>query len=75
MSEAEFRQTLDPVAIVRERATSGGPQAAEMTRCSTPPTGSVAEEAAWVAGERGRIDRALASLDADFGKLLAQAPR
>ncbi len=75
MSEAEFRQTLDPVAIVRDRATSGGPQPAEMTRMLDAADRTVAEEAAWVTAERGRIDRALTSLDADFGKLLAQAPR
>jgi argininosuccinate lyase len=32
MSEAEFRATLDPVAIVKNRATAGGPQPAEMER-------------------------------------------
>jgi argininosuccinate lyase len=32
MSEAEFKSTLDPVAIVKNRATAGGPQPAEMTR-------------------------------------------
>ncbi len=32
MNEAEFRATLDPVAIIQHRATAGGPQPAEMTR-------------------------------------------
>ncbi|MET7245147.1 lyase family protein [Methylobacterium sp. EM32] len=74
MSEAEFRQTLDPVAIVRNRATTGGPQPAEMARMLDAADRAVAGEAAWIAEQRGRIDAGLASLDKDFGKLLAQAP-
>lgn len=75
LSEAEFRQTLDPAAIVRNRATRGGPQPAEMTRMLDDADRAVAGQAAWIAAQRDRIDRALASLDADFGTLLAKAPR
>ena len=32
MSEAEFRATLNPVAIINNRATAGGSQAGEMIR-------------------------------------------
>jgi argininosuccinate lyase len=32
LSEPEFRAALDPAAIIRDRATSGGPQPAEMAR-------------------------------------------
>ena len=32
LTEAQFRATLDPVAIVKNRRTSGGPQPAEMAR-------------------------------------------
>jgi argininosuccinate lyase len=70
MSEAEFRATLDPVAIVRDRATPGGPQPAEMTRMLAAAQAAVEGQKAWIGEHRGRIDAALASLDGDFGKLL-----
>lgn len=70
MSEAEFRATLDPVAIVRDRATSGGPQPAEMKRMLSEADQAVAGQDAWIKAQRGRIDGALASLDGDFSKVL-----
>lgn len=70
MSEAEFRATLDPVAIVRNRATSGGPQPAEMARMLAGARQALGQQEGWVREQRGRIDSALASLDADFTKLL-----
>ncbi|MFC7551561.1 hypothetical protein ACFQU7_03450 [Pseudoroseomonas wenyumeiae] len=70
MSEAEFRSTLDPVAIVRNRATSGGPQPAEMTRMLAGARQALGQQEGWAREQRGRIDTALASLDADFTKLL-----
>lgn len=75
LSEAEFRQALDPVAIVRNRATRGGPQPAEMARMLAAAEQDVAGQEKWITTQRGRIDAALAALDADFGKLLAQAPQ
>jgi argininosuccinate lyase len=73
MSEEEFRATLDPVAIVRNRATSGGPQPAEMTRMLGAAGQKLAEQGAWIQQRRGKIDASLASLDSDFGKLLQAA--
>ncbi len=70
MSEAEFRATLDPVAIVRDRATAGGPQPAEMTRMVREARAAVATQDAWIKAQRARIDGALAALDADFARLL-----
>ena len=69
MSEAEFRQTLDPVAIVRNRATVGGPQPAEMARMLKAAKQRLAEQGEWVKVRRGRIESALGRLDADFAKL------
>lgn len=74
MSEAEFRSTLDPVAIIQNRATAGGPQPAEMARMVILANGKIAEQASWIKGHRTRIDDALAKLDQDFGKLLTAAP-
>ena len=69
MSEAEFRATLDPVAIVRNRATSGGPQPAEMARMLKGARESLAKQDEWVRGRRAHIDASLARLDRDFERL------
>lgn len=74
MSEAEFRETLDPVAIVRNRATAGGPQPAEMARMLAAAKARLEEDARWSAERRGRIEAALSTLDGDFGRILARAP-
>ncbi|MBE9604895.1 argininosuccinate lyase [Acetobacteraceae bacterium H6797] len=70
MSEAEFRATLDPVAIVRNRETAGGPQPAEMARMLGLAKQRLADDQSWITERQSRIDQALASLDADFAKLL-----
>jgi argininosuccinate lyase len=73
MDEAEFRATLDPLAIIRNRASAGGPQPAEMTRMLAASTQKLADQATWIKEKRSRIDASLARLDADFGKLLPAA--
>lgn len=70
MSEAEFRAALDPVAIIRNRATSGGPQPAEMTRMLEMAKDSLSARHAWITERRRAIDTALTSLDQDFAALL-----
>ena len=69
ISEAEFRAALDPVAIVANRATSGGPQPAEMKRMLTEAQQRVAAQQQWVAQRRAAIAAALGRLDADFARL------
>ncbi len=69
MDEAEFRATLDPVAIVRHRATAGGPQPAEMARMLASARARLEQQAAWIGAQRARIDGSLARLDRDFEKL------
>jgi argininosuccinate lyase len=73
MPEAEFRSTLDPVAIIKNRATAGGPQPAEMTRMIADAKRRLTEQDQWIKERRERIDGALARLDGDFGKLVASA--
>lgn len=73
LSEAEFRATLDPVAIVNNRATAGGPQPAEMTRMLARARQSVADHEAWVRARREHVQRALARLDQDFDRLADSA--
>ena len=70
ISEAEFRAALDPAAIIRARATSGGPQPAEMARMLASAEARRAQQEGWLREQRQRIDTALAQLDSDFSKLL-----
>jgi argininosuccinate lyase len=69
MSEAEFRSTLNPVAIVKNRQTAGGPQPAEMARMLKESTLRVAQQDAWIKARRTQIASSLARLDSDFDKL------
>ena len=73
MDEAEFRATLDPIAIIKNRASAGGPQPAEMDRMLKASNQKLADQATWIAEKRGRIDASLAKLDTDFKKLLPEA--
>jgi argininosuccinate lyase len=73
ISEAEFRATLDPVAIVRNRATAGGPQPAEMVRMIASARQKLATQESWIRERRERIDQALTGLDRDFDKIAARA--
>jgi argininosuccinate lyase len=73
MTEAEFRSTLDPVAIVKARATVGGPQPAEMERMLKQARANLTAQSAWIKERRAHIDDALARLDKDFNQLVASA--
>ncbi|KAJ9139125.1 Argininosuccinate lyase [Pleurostoma richardsiae] len=70
MDEAEFRAALDPVAIVRNRVTVGGPQPAEMMRMLKLAKQSIADGESWVQSRRQWFEDALSRLDTDFKKLL-----
>jgi argininosuccinate lyase len=70
MSEEEFRTTLDPAAIVKNRATSGGPQPAEMDRMLEAGKQRVAQQDEWIKEKRSKIDTSLAKLNDDFGRLM-----
>jgi argininosuccinate lyase len=72
MSEAEFRSTLNPVAIVNNRATIGGPQPAEMARMLKEADVRIAQQNDWIKQRHATIDSSLARLDLDFNKLVAQ---
>ncbi|MCC8392663.1 argininosuccinate lyase [Paraburkholderia sp. MMS20-SJTR3] len=72
MSEAEFRSTLDPAAIVNHRATVGGPQPAEMARMLKEAKARIAQQQKWIDGNRRHIDDSLAKLDGDFNRQLGR---
>lgn len=73
LSEAAFRAALDPVAIIRNRATAGGPQPAEMARMIAAAQASLMAQEGWIRERQQRVDGALAALDADFRRLLGGA--
>ncbi len=52
MSKPEFRATLNPVAIVANRATTGGPQPAELDRMLDAANRKLAEQDAWTKAHR-----------------------
>lgn len=69
MSEAEFRATLDPVVIVQNRQTAGGPQRAEMERMLQAAQQRISQQDSWIQSRRQHIASGLARLDSDFEKL------
>lgn len=70
MSEADFRATLDPVAIIKNRATQGGPQPAEMQHMLASARERLAGHKSWAQERRAHIDQSLAKLDQDFQAML-----
>lgn len=70
MSAEEFRSTLNPVSIVNNRATVGGPQPAELERMLKLSSQKLMEQEAWIKEKRAKINSSLAKLDTDFVKLL-----
>ena len=74
MSEADFRAALDPVAIVKRRATAGGPQPAEMEKMLASARQDLDAQQAWIDAHRQKIDDSLKQLDSDFAKLLSSTP-
>ena len=69
MSDEEFRATLNPIAIVKNRATAGGPQPVEMERMLKEASQKVTQQDAWIESHRRQIASSLARLDTDFEKL------
>ena len=69
MSEAEFRATLDPIAIIKNRTSVGGPQPVEMARMLKIANQHLAQQNEWIKGKRARINASLTRLDVDFDKL------
>ncbi|MCJ8140035.1 argininosuccinate lyase [Falsirhodobacter halotolerans] len=71
IDEATFRATLDPVAIIRNRATRGGPQPAEMERMIGEARQNLSQGQAWIDGRREHIDASLSNLDTAFRRVQA----
>lgn len=73
LSEAEFREALDPRAIVANRATEGGPQAKELDRLFAEMDATIAADEAWLDAKDAELKQAEARLEADF-EALAEKP-
>lgn len=69
MNEEEFRATLDPLAIIRNRASVGGPQPSEMERMLTSSKDRIEKQKVWINERREQINASLTRLDSDFEKL------
>ena len=70
MSEIEFKETLNPIAIVQSRQTVGGPQESEMKRMLALAKQTLKEQNQWVQSKKNAIDNAAKDLDRDFAKLI-----
>lgn len=70
MSHGEFQETLDPAAIIRNRATTGGPQPTEMDRMLKEARRELKAFNGWISTRTEFIESSLASLETDFAKLL-----
>ena len=70
LSEAQFRAALDPLHIIRQRATSGGPQKAEMQRMLERQQRLLQEQTQWLGQQRERLSSSTARLNADFAQFL-----
>lgn len=70
LTEEQFRAALDPVAIIRNRATSGGPQPAELDRMITAARDALSADKQWITDRRDHIAASLEKLDQDFSTLL-----
>ncbi len=69
MSEERFMATLDPIAIINNRKTQGGPQPAEVTRMLEEIRSTNNENSAWIEAKAGHIQKALDSLDTEFNSI------
>lgn len=69
LSEDEFKNLLDPIIIIKNRATVGGPQPIEMERMLAKAKARQKQDQNWVEEHKKVINQALAKLDSDFNQL------
>ena len=70
MTEEEFRACVDPISIVENRHTRGGPQASEVERMLSLETDKLLCDKQWTEVKLQKIEEALAKLEGDFRKFL-----
>ena len=72
MSEEEWKNVKDPVAIVHSRAVKGGPQPSELDKMIEMAKQDLANNENWVAGRKSQLKKAEKKLNSDFDRLLAK---
>jgi argininosuccinate lyase len=60
---------------VKNRATIGGPQPAEMDRMLKEARAQLSDQGKWIKARRDHIDQSLADLDKAFAALAASATK
>ena len=70
MTEEEWLQSKDPVAIVRNRKVKGGPQPEELDKMITMAEKDLRENEAWVSTAEQKLKDAEDRLNSDFRKML-----
>lgn len=70
MSEEQFKATLNPIEIIKNRKTAGGPQPAEMRKQLDIMEVSIKNQEKWTQEQKQKINDALAKLDKDFAEYL-----
>lgn len=69
LDEKEFAETLNPEAIINNRATKGGPQPSEITFMLSEATHDNEISKKWILEKTNYIEKALTKLEEDFSKL------
>lgn len=70
MSETQFKDTLNPVKIIQNRKTTGGPQLTELDKSLANMEKSISSQIEWAKDNAAAISNALQRLDGDFQKIL-----
>ncbi len=70
LTEEEWRNALDPAAIVRHRAVKGGPQPKEIDVMMKKEKEAIARDRKWQAEAKNKLSAAEKRLNEDFERLL-----
>jgi argininosuccinate lyase len=74
LSEAELREVISPEYMVFRRKGRGGPQLAEVDRMLSNERAHADSDRKWSAGERARLEKVSAGLDAAVATLAHRSP-
>lgn len=72
MSEEEWKNVKDPIAIVHSRAVKGGPQPSELDKMIEMAKQDLANNENWVTERKSQLKKAEKKLNSDFDRLLAK---
>lgn len=72
MTEADLKKALDPMAIINNRQTAGGPQKKELLKAIEHTDTQIQKAQKWAHAEKQAIQNALDQLNKDFSAYLKQ---